>query len=137
MAIIKIRGSLVDIICEIYSDYKAYVTREKRGINQLLIRCLNYLHEPMATCLLYYRNFTKSLTCIGFEINPYDPCVTNKLINGSQVIILFHVDEFKLSHRDLNANDFIIKFILQEYESIFDYGSGNMSVRRGKVHEYP
>ena len=30
----------------------------------------------------------------------------------------------------------MIKWLQQEYESIFEDGSGKMSVRRGKVHEY-
>jgi hypothetical protein len=43
------------------------------------------------------RQFVKSLTDINFVINPYDPCVANKMIDGKQMPILFHVNNCKLS----------------------------------------
>ena len=33
-------------------------------------------------------------------MNPYDPCVWNKDINGKQSTIVFHVDDCKISHVD-------------------------------------
>ena len=87
MAIIKLRGVMVDIISKISSYYKVYVTRDKRGVNQLLLRCQNALHGTMVACLLYYCKFTNSLTIIGFEINLYDPCVVNKMIDSSHMTI--------------------------------------------------
>ncbi len=33
-------------------------------------------------------------------MNPYDPCVWNKIMNGKQLTIVFHVDDCKLSHVD-------------------------------------
>jgi hypothetical protein len=47
----------------------------------------------MVASLLYHRKFTKSLTDNGFELNPYDPCVANKMIEGEQMTICFHVDD--------------------------------------------
>ena len=137
MAIIKIRGVLVDILVKIDSDaYKSYVTTDKKGTKQLLVQCQNALYGTMVASLLYYRKFTKSLTSIGFELNPYDPCVANKIIEGEQMTICFHVDDCKLSHKDKKVNDRMIKWLRQEYESIFEDGSGKMTVNRGKVHKY-
>jgi hypothetical protein len=79
MAIIKIRGVLVDILIQIAPDiYKSYITTDKKGTKQLLVQCQNALYGTMVASLLYYRNFTKSLTSVGFEINPYDPCVVTR-----------------------------------------------------------
>ena len=89
----------------------------------------------MVASLLYYNKFTESLTSIGFEINPYNPCVANKAIDGSHITICFHIDEWKLIHRECKANDRMIKWIFQYYESIFDGGSGKMSVSQGEVHK--
>ena len=86
--------------------------------------------------MLYYQKFAKSLTSIGFEINPYDMCVANKVIDGLQMTIFFHVDECKLSHCERKANDSMIKSLCQEYESIFEDGSGKISVIQGNVCEY-
>ena len=74
MAIIKIRGVLVDILVEIAPEvYKPFAYKDKKGVNQLLVQCQNAIYGTMVASLLYYRKFTKSLTSIGFEINPYDP----------------------------------------------------------------
>ena len=69
------------------SDYKAYITRYKRGVKQLLIHCQNALYKTMVASLIYYCNSTKSMTSIGFEINPYDPCDVNNVIDGSHMKI--------------------------------------------------
>ena len=37
---------------------------------------------------------------MGFEVNPYDPCVANKTINGSQMTVAWHVDGLKISHKE-------------------------------------
>jgi hypothetical protein len=137
MAIIKLRGVLVDILVEIAPDvYKPYATTDKKGVRQLLVQCQNALYGTMVASLLYYRKFTKSLTGIGFELNPYDPCVANKIIEGKQMTICFHVDDCKLSHRKPKVMDKMIEWLRQEYESIFEDGSGQMTVSRGKVHKY-
>ena len=129
MAIIKIHGILVDMLVEIAPDvYKPYVTMDKKGIKQLVVQCQNAIYGTMVASLLYYRKFCKSLTNIGFEFNPYDPCVANKMIKGKQMTIAFHVDDCKLSHKDPKEMDRMIEWLKEEYESIFEDGSGQMSV---------
>jgi hypothetical protein len=90
----------------------------------------------MVASLLYYQKFVKILTDIDFTINPYDPCVANKIIEGKQMTICFHVDDCKLSHRKKTVMDRKIRYLLQEYESIFEDGSGAMTVSQGKIHKY-
>jgi hypothetical protein len=88
MAFIKIRGILVDILVEISPDvYKSYVSKDNKWSKQLMVQCQNALYGTMVASLLYFRKFVKSLTDIDFAINPYDPCVTNKMIEGDQMTI--------------------------------------------------
>ena len=111
MAIIKIRGVLVDMLLDIAPDvYKSYVTKDKKGVKQLVVQCQNAIYGTMVASLLYYRKFCKSLTSVGFEFNPYDPCVANKMINGKQMTICFHVDDNKLSHVDKRQVDKVMFF---------------------------
>jgi hypothetical protein len=125
MAIIKIRGVLMDILVQIAPNvYKSYVTTDKKGMKKLLVQCQNALYGTMVANLLYYCKFTKSLTSVGFKINPYNPCVTNKIVDGKQMTICFHVDDCKLSHGSSRVNDNMIDWLQQEYESIFEDGSG-------------
>lgn len=128
---------LVDILEAIAPDvYTPYVTKDRKGEKQLIVQCHNAIYGTMIAALLYYRKFTKSLTDNGFIINPYDPCVGNKMIEGKQMTICFHVDDCKLSHVDARVNDRMIEWLREEYESIFEDGSGKMTVSRGKVHTY-
>jgi hypothetical protein len=66
---------------------------------------------------------------MGFEIIPYDPCVANKMVNGTQMTIRWHMDDLMMSHV---SHDKIMK-IVQEIKNI--YGE-NLTVNVGKVHDY-
>jgi hypothetical protein len=137
MSFIILRGVLVDILVEIAPEaYRAYAYKDKKGVPCLLVQCQNALYGTMVASLLYYRKFAKSLTDIGFVINPYDPCVANKIISRKQMTVCWHVDDLKASHKNVKVMDKMIEFLRHEYESIFEDGSGAMVVSRGKVHKY-
>ncbi len=70
----------------------------KKGEKQLLVQCLNALYGTMVASLLYYKKFVKSLRSKGFKLNPYDPCIANKQVDGEQLTVCFHVDDCKISH---------------------------------------
>ena len=42
----------------------------------------------------------KYLEAYGFQINPYIPCVKNKLIKNKQTPVVCHLDYLKASHVD-------------------------------------
>jgi hypothetical protein len=105
-------------------------------MKQLLVQCQNSLYVTVVASLLYYRKFVKSLTDIGFIINPYDPCVATKKIEGKQMTICFHVEDCKLSHSKKKVMDTIIEYLRQEYEIIFEDGTGSMTVSRSKIRNY-
>jgi hypothetical protein len=134
---INIRGILVDILVEIVPDvYKSYVLKDNKGMKHLMVQCHNAMYGTMDASLLYYRKFVKSLTDIDFVINPCNMCVSNKNIEGKHMTICFHVDDCKLSHRKTKVMDSMIYYLRQEYESIFEHGSGAMTLIRGKIHKY-
>ena len=54
----------------------------------------------MEASLMFYQKLLKDLEEKGFKTNPYDPCVANKEVNGSQFTIKWHVDDLKLSYKD-------------------------------------
>ncbi len=41
---------------------------------------------------------------IVFKLNPCDPCVANKEVNGTQMTVCWHVDNLKVSHVDPKEN---------------------------------
>jgi hypothetical protein len=66
----------------------------------------------------------------GFEINGYDSCVANKLIDGKQCTVIWHVDDLKISHVEPKTVDDIMSKLEQEF------GKEPLSIQRGRVHDY-
>ena len=54
----------------------------------LYVRALNAIYGIMKAALLFYQKFVGDLMTIGFELNPYEPCVANKTINGKQITLV-------------------------------------------------
>jgi hypothetical protein len=134
--IIHMTGIIVDWLVKSAPDiYTKYVAVNKRCEKSLLVECYNAIYGTMVAGLLYYCKFSSSLENRGFVMNPYDPCVWNKIINGKQITICFHVDDCKISHVETKVNNCTIACLRKEYKSVFTNGSGKMKVARGKVHK--
>ena len=65
---------------------------------------------------------------MGFKVNPYDPCVANKTIDGSQCTICWYVDDTKISHVSSSVVDSVISSIENKF--------GKMTVTRGSKHTF-
>jgi hypothetical protein len=64
-------------------------------------------------------------------MNPYDPCVWNKMVNGIQITIIFHIHDLMMSHKNPNITTSYIRKLEQEYAR-----RDPLTVIRGNVHEY-
>ena len=76
---------------------------------------------------------------MGFELNPYDLCVANKMINGSQCMIVFYVDDNKISHNDPAVVDSVINELKKYFGELtvekgnkFDFLGMNVHIRKEK-----
>ena len=62
MAILRIRGVLVDMLLKIAPDvYGPYVTIDKKGIKQIIVQSQNAIYGTMVASLLYYNKFCRTL----------------------------------------------------------------------------
>ncbi len=133
----RIRWHMVDVLVKVAPRvYGPYVLTGKQGRKQLLVECLNTIYGTMIASLLYYCKFTRSLKNQGYVMNPYDTCVWNKMIKKKQITICFHVVDCKLLHKLARVVDQAIKWLCQDYASIFKDGNGAMVVHQGLVHKY-
>ena len=80
--------------------------------------------------LLFHKKFRKSAEAIGCKVNPCDPCVANKMINGKQHTMSWHVDDVKSSHVNPKVNDDFHKWLQKECGAVKD-----VTAARGKIHE--
>jgi len=61
------------------------------------------LYGTLQAALLFWQTLSEKLLKWSFEVNPYDWCIANKMINGKQCTVLCHVDDVKISHVDKNV----------------------------------
>ncbi|GAX21402.1 hypothetical protein FisN_28Lu124 [Fistulifera solaris] len=110
--------------------YTKFLT-EERGKKVLYVRLSKALYGTLRAALLFWRLLVKKLKRMGFELNPYDWCVANKTIEGSQCTILWHVDDLKISHTNPDVVTGVIELINKEFGK-----EEPVTVTRGKKHEY-
>lgn len=125
--IMRFTGKMVDLLCEVNPDFETYVAME--GRHKVLYLQLNKaLYGCVMSALLWYELFVDTLQRMGFELNPYDPCVANAMINGKQCTIAWFVDDNKISHVDPE----VVTSIVKQIETKF----GKMTVVRGNKHVF-
>lgn len=94
----------------------------EKGRKVLYLQLLKVLYGCVRSALLWYELFSGTSQQLGFCLNPYDPCVANKIINGTQATIAWHVD----------VDPEVVSDIIEKIEEKF----GNMTVMRGKRHVF-
>ena len=96
--IMKMVGTLAELMVKTNPKmYRQYIVLEKER-SVLYLQLQKALYGMMKNALLFYRKLVSELKQMGFEINPYDPCVANKMVNGTQMTIRWHVDDLMMSH---------------------------------------
>ena len=102
------------------------MTIKNDGMEVIYVRLIKAIYGCVQSALLWYEMFYSYLKEIGFELNPYDSCVANKVINGKQCTIAWYVDDMKISH----VNSDVVTEVINQIERRF----GKMTVTRGKEH---
>ena len=92
-------GKLCELLVQV--DPKLYhkdVITSKKGVPMLYVKLNRALYGLLKAALLFYKKFRGRIEEMGFVINLYDPCVTNKMVNYLQMSIVWHTDKLKVSH---------------------------------------
>jgi hypothetical protein len=110
--------------------YRKYV-RDENSKAVLYVELLKALYGTLRAALLFWKLLSSKLILWGFTINPYDWCVANKMIDGKQCTVLWHVDDLKISHVSEDVNTDVIKRINDEFGK-----EAPITITRGKVHNY-
>ena len=100
----------MNILCEIDPIYQDYaVTKGNQKVQYVHIT--QAIYRMLVSAMLFYHKLTKALLNYGFELNPYNPCVANKVVNSEQLTICWHVDDLKSSLIDPKVNDEFLQWI--------------------------
>ena len=78
-----LKGDLAEMMVQIAPQvYRKYVTVDKNGTPILYIKLEKALYGLVRASLLFYQKLRKELEEYGFKVNPYDPCVANKMMDS-------------------------------------------------------
>ena len=88
--------------------YRTYITTSANGKPTLYVKLKKVLYGCLRSALLFLKKLSGGMVKDGFVLNPYDACVANKEINGSQCTIIWHVDDLKISHNDPKVVDSVL-----------------------------
>jgi Reverse transcriptase (RNA-dependent DNA polymerase) len=128
----KLEGTMAELLVKINPKmYRKYLIINKKGKPVLYVELLKALYGTLKAALLFWKKLVATLREWGFETNPYDWCVANKMINGKQCTVLWHVDDLKISHVEYDVVSSIIELIRGEFGK-----EAPLTETRGKTHEY-
>ncbi len=128
---IKLEGKMVELLVKVDPKlYRKYVQMEN-GKSVLYVELKKALYGTMRAVLPFWRKLTAQLKEWGFVVNPYDWCVMNKVIDGKQYTVLWHVDDLKISHID----EAVVTDVITLLEKAFG-AEAPLTKTRGKIHNY-
>ena len=112
----KIRGPLVDMLVNMDPEtYKSFVVFDNNGNKVLYVQVLKAIYGMLQSSMLFYKKLCKDLQSIGFVLNPYDLCVANRIVQGQQHTVTWHVDDLKSFHKDPKITDLFHKWLESKY----------------------
>ena len=90
---------MIDMICEINPEYKdniKYTNKRDRDGNRkryLVGKVNKVVYGTLLGAILFYNKLKGVLEGLGFKVNNYDECTFNKMVDGVQCTVQFHVDD--------------------------------------------
>ena len=124
---VKFTGESVEVLCNVDNEYRQYVTMEK-GKPVLYVQLLKALYGCLRSALLWYELYSTKLKTMGFELNPYDTCVANKIIDNKQCSIGYYVDDNIATHDSATVLEQVAKTVEEEV--------GKITVTTGNEHNF-
>jgi hypothetical protein len=96
---VKFEGEMAEMLVKLDPKPCRKCVKDENGKTVVHVELLKALHGTLKAALLFWKLLSSKLTSWGFEINPHDWCVANKMIDG-KCTVLWHVDDLKISHVD-------------------------------------
>ena len=122
--IMKLDPILTKILHEV--DKSAVGMEDSKGVTYVKLN--KALYGTVQAALLWYEKLKGVLMTDGFTANPYDACLFNKIVDGKQITVCFHVDDLLVTCECEAVSDQLVEHL----ESSFT----NLTVNRGKQHSY-
>jgi hypothetical protein len=112
---LKSEDAMVSMICDIDPKYKNNIVYAKNGRKFMYAILTKAVYSTLLGAILFYEKLTKQLIECGYDPNCYDRCTFNKMVNGNQIAIQFHVDDLKISQEDQSVIDAVLLGLNNEF----------------------
>ena len=127
-----IRGDAARQLVKANPDkYGSFLKTGKRGEPYIITKLKKAVYGTLKASKLFWMVLTRFLEDDGFVVNPFDQCVANKVINGTQATITWHVDGLKISHVNPQVVTDLIGMLNSRFGTVKP-----LSENRGKIHDY-
>jgi hypothetical protein len=128
---IRLEGPLAMLLTKVDPElYTKFLCKEGKK-DTMYVQLTKALYGTLQAALLFWKDLSGHLIRQGFVLNPYDNCVANKMIEGTQCTIVWHVDDLKLSHLKQEVLEDLINTLNERYGKITP-----LTVTRGDIHDY-
>ena len=97
----------------------------------LYVQLKKALYATLQVALLFWKLLSSTLQEWGFKISNYDRCIANKMIDGKQCTIIWHVDKLKISHEKKAVVDDILKKFNKKFRK-----ESPLTTARGRIFRH-
>jgi hypothetical protein len=129
---LKFEGAMVSMICDIDSNYKKNIVYNKNGKKHIYAKLTKAVYGTLLGAILFYEKLSKQLIDWGYKPNCYDRYAFNKMVDGNQITIQFHVDDLKISH----LKQSVIDSVLNDLNKEFGTTRKPLAATTGMIHDY-
>ena len=132
-----LRGQLADLMVQVDPEvYGPYIRKNAKGESELYVRMKKAMYGLLRSALLFYLRLVGDLKEFGFELNPYDPCVANKMVDGKQMTVVWHVDDLKISHASRGKIEELLNYLRTKFGKGIVVHDGSIQDYLGVDHDY-
>ena len=106
-------------------------SQHEQGELVLYVQLMKRLYGCLQAAIQFWKKLSSQLVEWGFTTNPYDCCVANKMVEGHQLTIMWHVDDLKMSH----MSSWVLDKLLGQLNLVFRQ-EARLMVNKAKKHDY-
>ena len=120
----RIRKDIVQWLLQIDPGMSNFLNPD----GSVTVEIMKAMYGTVEAGRLWYDHLCATLKKHGFELNPHERCVFNKMVDGVQITIVVYVDDLIITSRRAD----LVTSTLQMLEDEF----GKITATRGSYHEY-
>ena len=122
--LMELDASTSAILLQIDPSYNEFM----RPNGTIVVELQKALYGLVESGKLWYDLLSATLQGIGYEQNPMDKCIFNKIVDGIQSTVCIYVDDLMVTSKDLSMVQEVIDTLKSKFQ--------NIEIHDGPVHSY-